>query len=253
MKPLYKAIHVSSFIFVVSATPLLAQPYSLDENGNGTTMFQGVNPPVVSPLPFAVASDPTGGITNSPVLIYSLEFPVVSGDVALTNTDGTVADLLRFFTPSGGGNSFVIFYSQINDPNHTLADVGIPYTANPATISAVSPTTTWYPGFSNLPGFPASPFPTWDRFEYYFITGPAPPVSVSGTNLIWAISGPTNLQFYVVATTNLLLPLTNWTSLSTNQFDLSGRCVLTLPMEADKPCRFYRVRYHMAQRLRGSY
>ena len=58
------------------------------------------------------------------MLVYSLGAPVVSGDVALMEPDGTtVFELLRFYTPVAGGNSDVIVYAQ---PNGTLAGVGIP-------------------------------------------------------------------------------------------------------------------------------
>jgi hypothetical protein len=226
----------TGIILAVSATTLFAQPYSFDENGNGTLGSPLDGGPY--PMPFQVTADPTGGITNSPVLIYSLEFPVVSGDLAITQADGTISDLLRFFAPSGAGTSAMVLYSQA-DPSHTLAGVGIPYSANPVEISPAGPTTSWYPTSTNQPGFPAAPFPVWDSFQYHFITASAPPVSCSGTNLIWTTTGPAYLQFRVVATTNTSLPLTNWTCVFTNEFDQSGHCVLTLPMESDKPCRFY--------------
>ncbi len=78
------------FILAVSASPLHAQPYTVDGNGDGT--LSAFFTPY--PMPFQVTSDPTGGITRSPVLMYSLEFPVVSGDVALTNAAGTITDLI---------------------------------------------------------------------------------------------------------------------------------------------------------------
>lgn len=240
MKPLCKAIVL---ILAVGATRLLAYPYSVDKNGNGTETDLLFYPPTVSPLPFEVASDPTGGITNSPVLIYSLGWPVASGDLALMKPDGTIGDLLRFFTPSGGGNSFLIFYSQTNISEGALADVGIPYTTNPVEISEVVPKTHWVPVlFSSQPGSPMAEL-LYDFFTYTIIVQ-SRPVSFSGTNLIWTLAdGPTNLQFRVLATTNLALPLTNWPCVFTNQFNQSGSCVLTLPMEPDKPRRFYGLSY----------
>jgi len=234
MRELYKAISLLGFIFAISAGTLRAQPYTLDENGNGTYGSPIAGGPF--PMPFEIASDPTGGITSTPVLIYFLEFQVVSGDLELTNEDGSVADLLRFFTPSGGQNSAVIFYSQTNG---TPAGVGIPSSANPVKTSVESPITLWFPGSSIMPGFPAAPFPVWDSFQYNIKTTPTSPISVSGTNLVWHVTGTANAKFHVVASTNVSSPLSSWTWISTNQFDSSGHCVLTLPMEPDKPQRFY--------------
>jgi len=237
MKPSCKAIIVLSFVLAVSANTLFAQPYSFDENGNGT-QFIALQP---FSLPFEVAPDPSGGITNSPVLIYVLGAPVVSGDVALMEPgQSTISKLLRFFTPAGGGNSDVIFYSQVDG---TLAGVGIPYSANPVQISEVGQQTLWYPG-NNQPGATTwGAVPVYTSFQYNIITGsPTPPVYLSGTNLIWHFTnGFSNVPFYVVASTNISLASANWTRVATNQFDQGGRCTLILPMEPDKPRRFYRI------------
>ena len=74
---------------------------------------------------------------------------------------------------------------------------------------------------------------------------PPPPVSIDGTNLIWNITnGWTNAVFYIRATTNLSQPLlsqsvSNWICVQTNSFDSQGMVRLVLPMEPDKPFRFY--------------
>jgi len=144
-----------------------------DQNGNGTR-YIAYYPHT---LPFDVAPDPSGGISTSPVLIYSLGEPVISGDVALMEPNGTtIADLLRFFTPAGGGVSDLILYSQ---PDNTLAGVGIPYTSNPVEINEVNPATLWYPssgqpGASTLPGHPV-----YETFEYDVITEAPEPSSVA--------------------------------------------------------------------------
>jgi hypothetical protein len=171
MKPTCKAIIPLSFILAVSAGTLFAQPYSFDENGNGIQLM-ALHP---MPMPFTVAPDPTGGINTAPVLIYSLGAPVVSGDVALMEPDGsTISDLLRFFTPAGSVNSDVIFYSQVDD---TLAGVGIPYSANPVRISEVSPDTFWFPG-GNQPGATTlGALPVWTSFRYDITTAVPEPSS----------------------------------------------------------------------------
>jgi hypothetical protein len=172
MEKSFQVIFVLSFTFVISATKLFAQPYSLDENGNGFQYIE-LNP---FPMPFEVAPDPSGGISTSPVLIYSLGAPVVSGDVALMEPDGsTIADLLRFFTPAGGGNSDVIFYSQVDD---TLAGVGIPHSVNPVEISETSPDTLWSPA-PNQPGGNGGIHPVSEIFRYDIITEVPEPSSMA--------------------------------------------------------------------------
>lgn len=173
MKQSCKAIVVLSFILAVSANTLFAQPYWFDQNGNGTRYAGSIS---LLPLSFEVAPDPSGGITSSSVLIYSLGFPVVSGDVALMEPGGTtVADLLRFFTPAGGTTSDVIFYSQ---PDGTLAGVGIPSSANPIQISDVSPETVWNPA-NNQPGASTGAVPVYASFEYDINTEAPEPSSTT--------------------------------------------------------------------------
>ena len=73
---------------------------------------------------------------------------------------------------------------------------------------------------------------------------PTPPVYQSGTNLIWHASFGANgayMPFYVVASTNLTSFSTNWSRVLTNAADSSGGFSVTLPIEPDKPSRFYRI------------
>jgi hypothetical protein len=71
---------------------------------------------------------------------------------------------------------------------------------------------------------------------------PPPGPSFSGTNFIWNFTnGIPFAQFYVLAATNIAQPETNWTSVSTNEFDKTGNGIITLPMEPDQPYCFYRI------------
>lgn len=169
MKKLSIEIIALSFILVLSTSTLFAQPYTFDENGNGI-QYEALQ---AYPLPHEVVPDPSGGITTSPVLIYSLGASVIPGDVALMEPDGvTIAGLLRFFTPAGGNTSGVIFYSE---PNGTLAGVGIPYSANPVEISEVSPETVWMP-LADQPGQGTlGAYPVWTFFRYTINTEVAEP------------------------------------------------------------------------------
>ena len=139
MKQSTKALIVSGLTLVVSATTLFGQAgplFTFDENGNGN--FNG------TPLPFTVGPDPSGGVTTSPVLIYTLPFPVVSGDVGLIEPNDptqSLSDILRFFNPAGANQSVLIFYSDfsVTDPADALADSGLPFAPNAILIPEIGP------------------------------------------------------------------------------------------------------------------
>jgi autotransporter-associated beta strand protein len=127
---------------------------------------------------------------------------------------------------------------------------------------------------SNAPGFGAGVYPLFNYagalnlgslvlasapagYNYTFNTNtpgqvklvvslPAPPsfgnISLSGTNLIFSGSNGTPLgNYFVLAATNLLTPLTNWTRVATNQFDANGGFNFTNGIGAGTPQNFYRL------------
>ena len=61
-----------------------------------------------SPFNGVFTTDPTGGIINGNVLIYTLPFSVFSGDLEIDNVAGGGSDFARFFN-----NNQMIFYSGI--------------------------------------------------------------------------------------------------------------------------------------------
>jgi autotransporter-associated beta strand protein len=67
-------------------------------------------------------------------------------------------------------------------------------------------------------------------------------VTLSGSNLVLSIvngvSGGTN---YVLATTNLLKPMNQWTSLATNIFDVNGNSLWTNTLNPGVPQQFYLI------------
>ena len=67
-------------------------------------------------------------------------------------------------------------------------------------------------------------------------------VSLSGTNLILAgTNGPPNANYSVLAATNVALPLSNWLSIATNQFDSSGGFSFTNAIAPGIPQRFFQL------------
>jgi autotransporter-associated beta strand protein len=64
--------------------------------------------------------------------------------------------------------------------------------------------------------------------------------TLDGTNLIFSgVGGPTNGAYYVLTSTNIALPATNWSLLSTGQFDASGWFIFTNPVLTDIPELYY--------------
>jgi hypothetical protein len=65
-------------------------------------------------------------------------------------------------------------------------------------------------------------------------------VSQSGTNLVISGTNGTSLAtYYVLTSTDVGLPLTNWTRLLTNMFDSSGNFNFTNAIDPNTPQRFY--------------
>ena len=74
----------------------------------------------------------------------------------------------------------------------------------------------------------------------------APPVISSalrsGDNFVFKVTGGVaGTNFYVLTSTNLSMPLSNWTHLLTNQFDTSGNFSVTNALDANAPQNFYRL------------
>jgi alpha-galactosidase len=64
--------------------------------------------------------------------------------------------------------------------------------------------------------------------------------TVKGTNLVLSASmGIPNAPCYVLTSSNLTLPLSNWTRLATNLFDSTGAFAFTNAVDSTSPPRFY--------------
>jgi hypothetical protein len=125
-------------------TPVFAGTIMVDEFGNG--------------LPFRIGTDPgPGGLAN--VLIYTLPFVGLQGDVLISNATEGLGDLIRF-----NGDSTMIFYSDsvLGDPKDAPADTPTPPAAlypNVAAATEVGPENNnlaSYTPTANQPGFDAS-------------------------------------------------------------------------------------------------
>jgi autotransporter-associated beta strand protein len=64
--------------------------------------------------------------------------------------------------------------------------------------------------------------------------------AISAGNLVFSgTNGAADGAFYVLTTTNLTIPLTNWVTLSTNSFTASGNFSVTIAITTGAPQRFY--------------
>jgi hypothetical protein len=186
MKSMLKTLTVCASILSAAATSVFAQNtnggiFSFDENGNATLNN--------APWPtFGLINDPTGGSPTGRVLAYALPSPVTPGDIALTEPNtppGTLSDVVRFFNPASGGQSLLLFYSDVSaaDPADSLADVGIPRAPNAIVIPEVGPEVgpngaLWSP----LPGQPG--FDTTGVIGTYDIMSDPAPTPEPGSALL---------------------------------------------------------------------
>ncbi|HEV2438120.1 MAG TPA: hypothetical protein VG077_19160 [Verrucomicrobiae bacterium] len=157
MKPSIKILFVLGCAYTIAAASSFAQIYTFDEFGNssGLDISQGI-----------LQMDPSGAIgLPVPVLVYNLSFSVIPGDVVMiepANPAGTQqdSDIVRFWNPTGGGPSQIIFYSDFSaaDPADSPADTGLPPGLMPlvVTIPEVGPegnNGAAYTPTPNQPGF----------------------------------------------------------------------------------------------------
>src|SRR5215469_17149803 len=101
MKNTSNTLLAISCAFVLSAVRLFAQntlTFTFDEFGNIKS------PSGLIVAPGVLQADPSGGLTT-PVLVFTLPFAVVTGDVLFTNAEPgsllVTSDLLRFWDPTG--------------------------------------------------------------------------------------------------------------------------------------------------------
>jgi hypothetical protein len=67
-------------------------------------------------------------------------------------------------------------------------------------------------------------------------------VGLAGTNLVMrGDGGLAGSNYYVLASTNLILPLAQWTPIATNQFTAGGNFNFTNGISPGMPQRFYRL------------
>jgi autotransporter-associated beta strand protein len=66
-------------------------------------------------------------------------------------------------------------------------------------------------------------------------------ISQSGTNLILVYGGATNQTARVLSSTDVALPIVNWTPVQTNIVGADGKFTNSIPVNPSEPQRFYRI------------
>jgi hypothetical protein len=135
---------------------------------------------------------------------------ILTGQLQVTNTAGFGVGAYPLFTCSGA----------LNLGNLVLASApaGYNYSFNTNT-----------PGVVKLIVAPTTP-PNFGS------------ISLNGTNLVFSGSNGVPLgNYFVLTTTNLITPLTNWTRVATNQFDANGGFSFTNGIGAGVLQDFYRL------------
>jgi hypothetical protein len=154
MKASIKTLFVLGCAYAATATSLFAQIYTFDEFGKSSG--PGITPGILQP-------DPSGGVVPAPVLVYTLPFAAITGDVVLIEpgspANGQFSDVIRFWNPTGVNSTQVIFYSDFSttDPADAPADTGLPVNLiNPVFINEVGPEGNNGALYTPPPGGPGS-------------------------------------------------------------------------------------------------
>ena len=170
--------------------------------------------------------------TNSPVLQGITSMKISKNGSALTNDQAQVNSSITYggtlvvsnlsSTALAAGDRFPLFsassfagaFTSINLPS---LDAGLAWTNKllaDGSIQVIS-----------------LPIP---RFSAFLRSG--------ATNLVFGgTGGPTNASYRVLTSTNVAVPLINWVTLLTNQFDANGNFTFTNSISLSVPTRFYRL------------
>lgn len=148
-------------------------------------------------------------------------------------------------------DSFVVFGALTNGGTLVVTNIGGTQLAAGDTFQLLNAAN--YSGtFSSVKLPPLNPGLAWNTNGLntggmISVVSTAPPaqpvigqVSISGNNFIFnGTGGVASATFYLLTSTNLAAPLTNWTPLITNQFDNNGNFNFTNPMGSNTPQSFY--------------
>ncbi|MDB6017167.1 MAG: Alpha-galactosidase [Pedosphaera sp.] len=212
----------------VDATFTLVNNQVLKGNGvvNGT-LVAGAGSTVAPGLDAVGSLTVSNAVTLSGTNIMELDEANNTNDVLRCNgsiTYGGTLNLVNLGGPITAGKTFKLFY-------------GASY---PGSFSSIVPAT---PGAGQ----------TWDisalgtTGTIKVVAVPTPPhfsgSTLSGTNLVLSgTNGVALSSYYVLASTNVALPLASWTTIATNSFDASGNFSFTNGVNPALPKQFFIIR-----------
>jgi hypothetical protein len=151
--------------------------------------------------------------TNYGSFIISTNYPTIVGNADLAGAFN--ATLNNGYVPTNGTTFNVITYGSFTG---SFSSLGLP---------AADSWQSNY-GSTNFTLLVGSPKPQFGTFN------------LSGTNLIFnGLGGPPGSNYVVLVSTNLTIPLANWSALITNTFDGNGQFHYTNPVSPSKPRQFF--------------
>jgi hypothetical protein len=234
-----------SFVTQSFAACLDSHSFTLDEHGTGSEIhYAPAGPPIfcsetATSLSYQVGTDPSGGITNRSVLIYSspsgsLDFGINGGDVALVSTNAAgsnvISHLIRFRNSDASPGGKIIVYAA--DNSGSLADSGIPASSNPVQIpDHPGGATSYYPS-STQPGYSIV-----SSMSYTFYTEPVSPVFVLSTNRLSinldtngvTVSWSTNATNFALFQSTNIFRATNWIAVTNSPVISNEQTTVSFP------------------------
>jgi hypothetical protein len=204
----------------------------IPENGytltNYTTRANGISGPNV--VGYWLDENPSyhGYVYNLNTATYTMVASPSGGGCPLTGIDGN--NVVGYYgDPNHGYNYSGFIYNLTNDTYTTsLRDPLAPQNTYVEGISGSTIVGYYYDNGGVVHGFVAS------------VPVPVLGLKVIGTNQVFtATNGVPGTSCFIVDTTNLALPLTQWSELSSNVFNGSGIFTCTNPVVSNLPPTFY--------------
>ena len=148
-------------------------------------------------------------LTNDLLVVHSNL--ALNGTLTMTNLSGTLTEGDSFKILSAG--SFSGNFAALNLPSLAY---GLGWKTNTVATNGVLTVINIQPRFATI--------------------------SLVGTNVIFSgTNGAAGASYYLLGSTNLTLPLANWTRMATNLFDVAGGFCITNAMVPSRPMEFYRL------------
>jgi fibronectin-binding autotransporter adhesin len=234
-----------------SSNITLAAGTTLDMQGTGLTLVSGQSlsgdgTVINSALAAGAGSTVSPGVIVTPG-VDVVGLLTVNGTIALSGN--TIMDL----DPADGTNDVLKSDSTITyGGTLSLTNLSGPLT-NGSSFKLFS-ASGYLGSFANItPATPGSG-QAWDTSALRTagtikVVGTTPPtigsIAVVGTNIVMSGSnGVASNPYYVLASTNVTLPPSNWSRIATNTFDGNGRFAFTNSLIPHMPQRFYRLELH---------